>query len=243
MAGEVQNRPGEQEIQEWIQMWKEGEDPAFHLPKVHSSLQNHIEELTNGKAKCRIFVPLCGKSVDMVWLADQGHTVIGLEIAKKGIKDFFKENNLDFTMDAINMAPSGAYIYKAKSKDITIFQCDIFDFRSDVAGGKFDGVWDRGSLTSMAFSGEATIKNYVEVISKLLKGNGRWMIETFDYDESEKPEGGHDFISDKMIHKLFEDKFIVRDLEKTKYAAKEGFHQLEADYWVYLYLVMFKQSQ
>ena len=241
-SDEIQNRPKAQEIEEWIQMWKEGGHPAFHLPKVYSSLQSHIYDLTGGKAKWRVFVPLCGKSLDMIWLADQGHTVVGLEISQTGIKDFFKENNLDFTIAAINMAPSGAYIFKAKAKDITIFQCDIFDFRSDVAGGKFDSIWDRGSLTSMAFTGEATIKNYVEVVSKMLADNGRWMIETFDYDETTKREGSHAFISDKMIHRLFENKFVVRDLEKTKYAANEGFHQLETAYWVYLYLVMFKHS-
>ena len=240
MANEVQNRPGKEELEEWVEMWKEGETPAFHLAEVHPSLKTYIHEFTGGKANCRVFVPLCGKSEDMVWLADEGHSVVGLEIAENGIKDFFKENNLDFTVDAINMAPSGAYVYKAKTKDITIFRCDIFDFRSGVAGGKFDCIWDRGSLTSMAFSGEATIKKYVQVVSALLAGDGRWVIETFDFDESKKAESGHAFISDEMFHTLFEDKFTVRDLEKTKHPAKEGFHQMDFDYWVFLYHVVFK---
>ena len=45
-------------------------------------------------------------------LADQGHTVVGVDVAEKAAEEFFKEHNLEFKMDAINMAPSGALVYK-----------------------------------------------------------------------------------------------------------------------------------
>ena len=41
-----------------------------------------------------VFVPLCGKSLDMVWLAQQGHRVIGAELSQRAIDDFFAERGL-----------------------------------------------------------------------------------------------------------------------------------------------------
>ena len=34
-----------------------------------------------------VLVPLCGKSLDLVWLAEQGHAVIGVELAEAFVKE------------------------------------------------------------------------------------------------------------------------------------------------------------
>ena len=235
--------------QSWLDMWEHDEDPVFHFRGVHPSLKTYIGELTGSKEKCRIFVPLCGKSLDMVWLADKGHSVVGVEISQTGITDFFEENSLEYTVEetCVAMAPHGVHVYRAKTKDITIFHCSIFQFCTEVAGGKFDGVWGRGTLTAMSFSGEEDMRKYVDVVSSLLSENGRWMVETFDYEDSKREEvDGHTFVSDKMFHSLFDDKFIVRSLERSKYSKGEVMHNLPgmmtfgADYWVFLHILTWK---
>lgn len=44
----------------------------------------------------RIFVPLCGKSGDLLWLTkEKGQTVIGVEGVESVVKEFFAENNIE----------------------------------------------------------------------------------------------------------------------------------------------------
>ncbi|XP_048586038.1 thiopurine S-methyltransferase [Nematostella vectensis] len=133
--------------EEWAKKWSTfGDKVPWHIPGPHPLLVKHLDRLTGGKKGLRILVPLCGITQDLIFLADQGHSVIGIEFVRAGIEMFFKKNDLEYTIDAINMAPSGAYVFKAKSKDITIFQCDYLHFRKSIAGGEIDAVWDRASL-------------------------------------------------------------------------------------------------
>jgi len=74
----------------------------------------------------------------MRWLADQGHTIVGVEVAKKAIESFFTENNLTFTLESVKMAAGDepAEVQKSKEK-ITIFCCDLFTFEEEDVGWKF----------------------------------------------------------------------------------------------------------
>ena len=52
----------------WRDRWKEG-NTGWHREEVNKYLIKYVNELTGGRSNLRIFVPLCGKSVDMLWLA------------------------------------------------------------------------------------------------------------------------------------------------------------------------------
>ena len=39
-------------------------------------------------------MPLCGKSLDLLWLRDQGHLVIGVELSATAFEDFCLENGI-----------------------------------------------------------------------------------------------------------------------------------------------------
>ena len=56
-----------------------------------------------------VFVPMCGKSLDMVWFAEQGCRVIGVELSSLAAKDFFDELGLAFTMQDLGYAMSYRY--------------------------------------------------------------------------------------------------------------------------------------
>merc|ERR1712137_1006755 len=60
-------------------------------------LTKHVDRLTQKRDKQRIFVPLCGKSIDMKWLADRGHEVIGNEAVDEGCRLFFEEQRIPYT--------------------------------------------------------------------------------------------------------------------------------------------------
>lgn len=203
-------------VESWNDDWKAGNCP-WHEGKANVLLQKHIQDLTKGEPNLQIFLPLCGKSVDLLWLADMGHHVFGVECSREAIKSFFEENNLEHTTEATNLAPNGAYIHKAKEKKITIFECDMFSFSSDVAGRKFDAIWGRGAIS--ALGSEELRTKYVEVISGLLAPAGRWMLETLDYNPADKltgPESGpHKFSCEDAKHFL-SDKFNFQLLEQVQ---------------------------
>jgi thiopurine S-methyltransferase len=47
------------------------------------------EEIINGKDHAKVFVPFCGKVLEMKWLAENGHVVVGVEVSEDSIMQFF----------------------------------------------------------------------------------------------------------------------------------------------------------
>ena len=74
----------------------------------------------NAVERSNVLVPLCGKSLDMLWLAEQGYTIVGLEMVKHAVEAFFIENHLDF-----HSVEYGKH-RKYSSQPFTIFQGDFF---------------------------------------------------------------------------------------------------------------------
>ena len=70
------------------------------------SLQTHISFLRGGvpDGTCSVFVPLCGKSLDMVWLLEQGFSVTGCEISELAVQQFFTENSIPYEKRKLLMA-------------------------------------------------------------------------------------------------------------------------------------------
>jgi len=77
----------------WHQRWEQSRI-GFHLGQVNPWLVEYWPSLKL-HAGSRVFVPLCGKSLDMLWLAEQGHEVVGVEISPVAVRDFFAENRLE----------------------------------------------------------------------------------------------------------------------------------------------------
>lgn len=73
----------------WLNKWELGEI-AFHQESINESLQEHWPAV-RAPAGGAVFVPLCGKSLDMRWLAEQGHRVVGLEVSALACDAFFDE--------------------------------------------------------------------------------------------------------------------------------------------------------
>ena len=86
----------------WEKLWKD-DDIGWHADTVHKFLTKYADELTRGRSNLRVFVPLCGKSLDMLWLADQGHNVVGVELAKQAVEDFFQESKLTFKLEKVKI--------------------------------------------------------------------------------------------------------------------------------------------
>lgn len=102
----------------WHKKWHT-QDIAWHQKSVNPFLQKFIDRL-NLQAGNAILVPLCGKSRDMLWLADQGYRVIGIELSPIACDEFFNEMNV--TPEKTQEGPFTKYQFQ----QIEIYCGDIF---------------------------------------------------------------------------------------------------------------------
>ncbi|KAM9737785.1 putative thiopurine S-methyltransferase isoform 6-T10 [Menidia menidia] len=130
-------------------------------------------------------------------LADQGHSVVGVEISEKALRQFFEENNMTFSVDPVPAIP-GAKVYKSSEKNISLYQCDLYDFSSSVEG-QFGAIWDRGSLVAI---NPKDRERYAALIVSLMAGDCRYLLDTFLYDPDQYA-GPPFFVPDEQVQSLF----------------------------------------
>jgi thiopurine S-methyltransferase len=128
------------DTQYWLNRWKTG-NIGFNEPHPHRFLIKYFHFL-NSSLKSKILVPLCGKSIDMIWLMQNKQTVIGVEVSDIAINQFFIENHIDY----VCLRNNDLKIYKHKFG--VIYNEDLFKLNakniSDISL-----VYDRGCLTAL----------------------------------------------------------------------------------------------
>ncbi|KAM6959465.1 putative thiopurine S-methyltransferase [Aplochiton taeniatus] len=184
------------QLGEWQERWQE-DQIGFHQPQVHKMLEGNLEKVLAGRTGVRFFFPLCGKAVDMKWLADQGHSVVGVEISEKAIKQFFDENNMTYSESAVPALP-GAKVYRSTEGNVSLYQCDLFNFSSSV-GGKFGGIWDRGSMVAI---NPVDRQKYAALIISLMAKDCRYLLDTMLYNP-ELYKGPPFFVPNEQVQSLF----------------------------------------
>lgn len=124
----------------WQQCWRDRQTD-FHQTEVSPLLPRFWRGLDLAPGS-RVFVPLCGKSLDMIWLAQQGYEVIGLELSPVAVRAFYKENHMQPTRRTV-----GRFTLWQSGK-IAILCGDYFSAsRADL--GSIDVVYDRAALTAL----------------------------------------------------------------------------------------------
>ena len=107
---------------DWHSHWTR-KNPGFHEGQVNTYLQQFLP-LFELKPDDRIFMPLCGKAVDILWLSQQGYHVIGVELSEVAIQSFFAESDLQF----VKIQHPEFVIYEAPN--ITLYQGDLMGLRT-----------------------------------------------------------------------------------------------------------------
>ena len=198
----------------WLQRWKEGRT-GWHHESVMPLLEQHWGTLGVAPGT-RVLVPLCGKSLDMLWLAQQGMRVLGVEITSLAVDAFLAENHLqaskteaaDGTHYRITNAPANG--------DIEIINGDVFG----VAPGllkECGAFYDRAAL--IAFPEPMRDRLAHDVYAKLPAG-ARGLLITLDYPAGEK-EGPPFSVDDAEAHRLFDPQWDIRQLERRDILASQ----------------------
>ena len=124
----------------WHQKWADN-NIAFHNSEVNPLLVKHFEALALEKGD-RIFVPLCGKTLDIAWLLSKGYRVAGAELSKVAIEQLFAE--LGVEPDVTEQGEMTRY----SATDIDIFVGTIFALSHERLGA-VDAVYDRAALVAL----------------------------------------------------------------------------------------------
>ena len=85
--------------EDWLDRWANGRT-GWHEEDGNAGLKAHWPSLeSTAKGRNRVLVPLCGKTPDLLWLAEQGHEVVGIELSEIAIRQLFAEHDLTFRVE------------------------------------------------------------------------------------------------------------------------------------------------
>jgi len=185
----------------WRERWQKKEI-GFHQPVIHDLLQKHWPPLELA-ASSQVFVPLCGKSLDMVWLAETGQRVIGAELSEIAIDEFFAERELEPAVrEAGNFVVKSAGAYE-------LWCGDIFELPPETVAD-VAGVYDRAAL--VAFPADLQ-QRYAAKLKELLPAAAPILLVTLDYD-SERMTGPPFAVPRTQVDRLFADSHAITELER-----------------------------
>jgi thiopurine S-methyltransferase len=162
----------------WHQRWQDNEI-GFHQDQATPLLLKHWTAL-GAPAGCRVFVPLAGKSLDMLWFASQGHRVLGVELSQLAVEQFFAGHDLQ--RNIFESHDGRHYRADVDGREIELICGDVFALGhkslSDCAA-----VFDRAALIALPLEMRA---RYVDDVYSKLPADCRGLLITLEYPENEK---------------------------------------------------------
>lgn len=192
----------------WLERWKR-EETGFHQDEINPYLRQYWQELRPAPGS-EVFVPLCGKSRDMIWLRKQGHTVLGVEWSAMAVQAFFKENGYN----AHHVTGEKFDCYEADG--IRVLCGDFFDLNKDDLA-KAGAVYDRASLVALP---PEMRERYVRHLLGILPPAIQILLVTFDYPQPEM-EGPPFAVSPGEVEALYHEQAEIRLLAQPDILAQE----------------------
>lgn len=203
----------------WLERWKKNEI-GFHGADVQPALAKNWDKLGIPKG-VRVFVPLCGKSLDMEWLARQGYVVVGAELSELAVDQFFAERGLTPSVEE-----RGGF--KVKRTGTYEIWCGDF-FALDATAIAAAAGYDRAALVAMP---PGMQPRYAAKMAELMPQSSKTLLVGLDYDQAEM-QGPPFATSQARVRALFDEAFDVslidarEGLAKGDSLAKRGVSRLE----------------
>lgn len=185
----------------WQERWATNQI-GFHQFQVNPYLQRHWSTLALDDG-AKVFVPLCGKSLDMKWLAECGHRVMGVEVSDKAVEAFFSEQGLTPRIDQKGL-------FKVYQAGLIEVWCGDFFALDARAVADCTGLYDRAALIALP---EQMRPGYTEHLDTLLAPGCEGLLITVDYDQAQR--AGPPFaVPDKEVQSLLGPRWKVVTLQE-----------------------------
>lgn len=155
----------------WKDRWERGEI-GFHEKQANHFLVKYFNKLSLAKGS-RVFVPLCGKTLDIAWLLSQGYRVVGVELSEIAVKQLF---------EGLGVTPKIAEVgsvQRYRAQNIEIFLGDLFQVTRAMLG-PVDAVYDRAALVALP---KEMRDRYTEHLVQITD-NASQLVIAYEYDQS-----------------------------------------------------------
>ncbi len=201
----------------WHQRWRDGRI-GFHQERPTPLLLEYWPTLALSPGS-QVFVPLAGKSLDMAWLAAQGHRVLGVELSPLAVAQFFDEYGLT---PQVHDSRHGRH-YRAG--DIELICGDVFGLDAEMLAG-CAAVYDRAALIALP---PPLRQRYVHELHALLPERCRGLLITLEYPQHEK-QGPPFAVFEAEVRELYSRDWDVVMLERRDVLLQEpGFIAAEVN--------------
>lgn len=183
----------------WHERWAQGQH-GFHQSVVNPALVEHWPSLGLAPTD-RVLVPLCGKSLDLWWLRDRGHSVLGVELSPIAVRDFFREASAE-----PEVHDEGPFTVSEIDR-LRILGGNFFDLRpSDLVGVR--GVYDRAALIALPPNQRLA---YTRALVEKLPRPVSMLLLTFESSTPSIP-GPPFSVAENEVRELYEPAFRVEVL-------------------------------
>jgi thiopurine S-methyltransferase len=206
----------------WHQRWQRGEI-GWHSEVFNRHLTDHWPSLGIG-AEASVLVPLCGKTLDMLWLAGRGHRVLGVELSPIAAEAFFRDNGLTPQVTDLSPAP----FVRLAVDELALLVGDFFDLTPHLLqehlfsgvghnaadGGAVHAVYDRAALIALPpDSRPAYAAHLIDLLraAEAPRVPAESLLISLDYDQSQM-QGPPFAVSDAEVRALFADAFAIEPL-------------------------------
>lgn len=206
----------------WHQRWQHGET-GWHSASINRHLTEHWPAL-GVPVTGRVLVPLCGKSLDLLWLAGQGHRVLGIELSTIAAEAFFRDNDLTPQITDLSPAPFQRFAVD----ELVLLVGDFFDLTpalvqaeigleggvGDAARPSIDAVYDRAALIALP---PPLREAYAAHLTALLDATTSAAVSpaslliSLDYDQA-RMQGPPFAVSEAEVRRLFGGAFHIEAL-------------------------------
>jgi thiopurine S-methyltransferase len=191
----------------WHERWQQ-ERIGFHLDEVNPYLLKHWSALELAPPG-RVMVPLAGKSLDIAWLAGQGHEVVANEISPIAVEAFFKEQDLAPGVTSLSRG-----IERWRADGISMLCGDFMQLQPrDV--GHIDAVYDRAALIALTSQQRP---RYVQQLDRLT-GSVPQLLITLEYD-SDAMDGPPFSVCADEVSTLYSARYRIEEVERCDILAQ-----------------------
>jgi thiopurine S-methyltransferase len=161
----------------WLERWERGET-GWHRDDVNRHLSEFWPQL-GCPAGTRVLVPLCGQSLDLLWLASRGDRVLGVELSRRAVDGFFADHALSPTVTEI---PEVRGLYRYRVDELEGLCGDFFDLTPALLGN-IGAVYDRAALIALPPAQRA---RYAAHLDTLLNARVTRLLITLEYDQQRR---------------------------------------------------------
>ena len=185
----------------WHNRWQTNQT-GWHERAVNPLLITHFPSL-NLPPGARVFVPLCGKSLDLGWFLSRGYAVAGAELSELAVTQLFAELGMEARISEVGK------LRLFRGEKIDIFVGDLFDLSREILG-PVDAIYDRAALVALPEEVRVQYAAHLKAITALAPQ----LVIGYEYDQT--VVAGPPFsVTPDELHRHYSDGYTLTPLARV----------------------------